>query len=375
MRGLLLALSVVVSLAAAELALRACAVDVDLQRRLRAGGVVVPYEPGARADLLADEFRVRFAINRFGHRDRLDRRAERTPGVPRLALLGDSFAAGWGVELEETFGYRFEEDTGVEVVNAAKNGGCPLWYVPQARAVSERFRPDWLLVQLFDNDAADNAHYRRRFRLEVGDRVGPLPPHLQPPHGVLGRIAHALDRSHLRDRLRALGRRLRGEAVHRSPFVEPGARPDARILGREEAIAAHDVDFSPDSPWEGGFAFHDPAQQDAWAERLAWNTQLLAQLLDEAAARGERVAFVYVPHAGVFFREPTVNPLAADARALAGRRRAPWIDAREVFARHPRPRELYHAWDGHLNAAGHAALARGLVRQLGPRVTAPADAL
>ena len=37
-------------------------------------------------------------------------------------------------------------------MNAAKNGGCPLWFIPQARYVRERFQPDWLLVQLFDND-------------------------------------------------------------------------------------------------------------------------------------------------------------------------------------------------------------------------------
>ena len=33
---------------------------------LRAGGVLVPYEPGATADLLMPEFRVPDEINQFG---------------------------------------------------------------------------------------------------------------------------------------------------------------------------------------------------------------------------------------------------------------------------------------------------------------------
>ena len=127
-----------------------------LQRRVRDAGVLIPYEPNSEADLLTDEFRVRYRTNRFGYRDRQDRRAERTPGVARIGLLGDSFAAGWGVEFEETFGDRFERATGIEVVNAAKNGGCALWFVPQARFVRETFAPDWLLVQIFDNDLDDN---------------------------------------------------------------------------------------------------------------------------------------------------------------------------------------------------------------------------
>src|SRR5262247_2800189 len=147
MRWLLLAVSFALSLVLAEIVAEHAVDEVYLQRRARGAGVLVPYQPNTEADLLTDEFRVHYRINQFGYRDRLDRRAERTPGVPRIVLLGDSFAAGWGVEFEETFGNRFERATGIEVVNAAKNGGCALWFVPQARFVRETFAPDWLLVQ------------------------------------------------------------------------------------------------------------------------------------------------------------------------------------------------------------------------------------
>src|SRR5262245_26279254 len=175
MRWVLLAVSIAISLVLAELVAEVVVDEVYLQRRTRGAGVLIPYEPNTEADLLTDEFRVHYRINQFGYRDRLDRRAERTPGLPRIALLGDSFGAGWGVEFDDTFGARFERATGIEVVNAAKNGGCALWFVPQARYVRAHFAPDWLLVQIFDNDPEDNALWSDRFELAVGERFVELP--------------------------------------------------------------------------------------------------------------------------------------------------------------------------------------------------------
>ena len=248
-------------------------------------GVLIPYEPNSEADLLTDEFRVRYRTNRFGYRDRLDRRAERTPGVARIGLLGDSFAAGWGVEFEETFGDRFERATGIEVVNAAKNGGCPLWFVPQARFVRERFAPDWLLVQIFDNDLDDNLDDHRRSRSPVGERVrraaardcriDSLAPRIAP--GV--RLARAA--APLPPALAAPARkRLDG-----TPYVKPGAQPgqpDPHARGGDRG-ARRGSDAR--ARLSGPFSFHDPAQAGAFAERIRWNALLLDQLLEESARR------------------------------------------------------------------------------------------
>jgi len=368
-RWVLLALSVLFSLVLAELVARQVVPEVNLETGLRDGGVLVPYQPGATADLLTDEFRVRYEINQFGYRDRLDRRAERTPGVPRIALLGDSFSAGWGVEFKDTFANRVERDTGIEVVNSAKNGGCAIWFVPQARYIRARFSPDWLLVQVFDNDPEDDAIWSERFELPIGERFRELPEELGLHTSLRHRLARAFDGLVLRKRIQQLKRRLRGEQTHSTPYVKPGAKSGQHIMTREEAIAAHDVVIGPDAPISSGFAFHLPEQSDAWKERIAWNSLLLDQMIEESQAAGVPVAVLYIPIYQTFLRPPAPNPLEQSTREVAERRGALWLDAGEYFAAtRSRPWELYYAYDGHLNADGHAAVAELLERDLVPRV-------
>ena len=371
MRWVLLVVSSLVAVVLGEAVASVLADEVYLQRRTRMGGILVPYEPGAVADLLTDEFRVRYEINRFGHRDRLDREAARRPGVTRTVLLGDSFAAGWGVEFEDTFGYRIEDETGMEMVNAAKNGGCPLWFLPQGRYLRGRFSPDWLLIQLFDNDPEDNAIYTRRFELEIGERYVSLPERLEPLRGIVRQWSHEFDSSVLRRRFRQLARRLKGKRLHSTPYVKPGRKPDHLVLTRSEAIAKHGVVLDEERPLSPSWSFHDPALAEAWEAKIAWNTQLLDQLLEEARIAGVRAAVLYIPTYEVFLRGGNPNPLALGAREATLRNGAVWIDAQQGFQRVARPWELYHAYDGHLNTAGHAAVAELLRREWLPHLELP----
>ncbi len=253
-------------------------------------------------------------------------------------------------------------------MNAAKNGGCALWFVPQARLVRERFAPDWLLVQIFDNDLEDNLLYLSSFEIRVGERFVELPPVLRIEAPRWHRISQTFDSLVLRRRIRQLSRRLRGDALHSTPYVKPGAKPAHRILSRAEAIAAHGVDLSPERAYQPGFSFHVPAQASAFAERIRWNALLLDQLLEESMAAGVSVALLYVPAYDIFVHPPAPNPLADSLREVAARGDALWIDLALAFAVRARPEELYHAHDGHLNAAGHAAVAELLEQVLAPRV-------
>jgi hypothetical protein len=367
-RGAVLLLGSLLGALVAELVGRSLVPDVFLQRRMRAGGLFVPYEPGVQADLLADEFRVRFEGNRFGFRDRLDRRELPSPGRQRILLLGDSFSAGWGVELRETYAYRLEDSLGVDVLNASKSGGCPLWYVAQAREFLPRFRPDLLLVQVYDNDPQDDLDHRDRFGVGPDGRLGELPQALrQEEGGVRDALSHWWRGLVVPRRVRAVSRWLRGRApLVRSPFVRPGALPDHRVLTRAEASAKYDVDTSPGA----ARPYHDPARPDAWREAFALQRSLLGQLLEETSARGVDVVVLYIPNVHLLLaRQPperlaSGNPHGELLREVCQERGVTLVDGTALLGDVADPAALYFAHDGHLNGDGHAHLALALAPRL-----------
>ena len=64
--------------------------------------------PGGGGRLVKPEFDVGYEINAAGLREReIERR--KPAGTRRLLVFGDSFAEGWGVEVEHTIGRRLED--------------------------------------------------------------------------------------------------------------------------------------------------------------------------------------------------------------------------------------------------------------------------
>jgi hypothetical protein len=358
------------SLVFGELCLRVVDHDVYLQRRLRDGGLLIPFEPGVKAELVADEFRALYEINGFGYRDRLDRRAERLPGRRRLLLLGDSFSAGWGVDFEQTYGARLEQALGCDVVNAAKNGGCPLWFVHQARHATALFEPDALVVQVFDNDLSDNLRDRRKIGGAPGQPTPALDARYQPREDLVAKLKRGFNGLVLRRRLRALQRRvLKGRAVHRQPYVERGARAARAVLTRAEAIARHAVDFGAAPSFEGDFAFLGAEASYEWSAALSLQGALLRELISECRARGTPILLVYIPAQQIFWGPERAAQLARNSHRralveLCTELSVPLLDFSAELARDEQPERFYYAYDGHLNEAGHAHLAELLGRSI-----------
>lgn len=354
------------SLIAAEGLARLASQEVSLQRRVNDGGVFVPFEPRASCELLSREFRVRYDINAFGYRDKLDRREARSPGGRRIVSLGDSFASGWGVEFPEIYSSILEEETGVEVINAGRNAGCPTWYVYQARYVIERFRPDALIVQIFDNDLADNRQSRRKFKTAPGSPAGPIPERIEPRNGLYGSFSRFFMGLELRRRYRKLKREwgVPAEQRAREPYVEIGGFPEQRILSPREAVEK----FPLRREFPGDFSFHDPAQRGAWAEDLRHQKELLEQLIAECRQAKVPLALIYIPCRQVFAppRDLEDNPHRALIRELcaASEGEVPLIDATEALAVGADPATAFFPYDGHLNAAGHARLAAAIEKRL-----------
>jgi lysophospholipase L1-like esterase len=111
--------------------------------------------PGQEGVLETPQFRISVRINDRGLRDR-EHPYERTSGVRRILLLGDSFAWGYGVEADERFSQRLETSLGVEVINAAVSGYSTDQELLWLRTEGVKYEFDFIVLALAGNDIGDN---------------------------------------------------------------------------------------------------------------------------------------------------------------------------------------------------------------------------
>ena len=94
-----------------------------------------------------------------------NRKKVREPNTFRIALLGDSFAFGWGVEYEESFGYVLEESLNektkgnlrVEVLNFGVPGYSTFQELELFKETAQDYDPDLVLVYIVENDVGHPA--------------------------------------------------------------------------------------------------------------------------------------------------------------------------------------------------------------------------
>lgn len=121
------------------------------------------------------EYCINIRTNSKGMRADRDIPYEKTDGVKRIVLLGDSFAMGCGVNLEDTFSEqmrKFIEASGVnsEVVNL----GVPSYGNAEELVVLQeeglKYKPDLVLLAWHPSDNAENVH-TNLFGLEDGHLI------------------------------------------------------------------------------------------------------------------------------------------------------------------------------------------------------------
>ena len=315
----LVLLSVVFSLGLAEIAIRLFIPVRDV------GPSFTIYDPvlgkrnkaGFSAERITPEFRMRLSTNSLGFR------GPEPNGFPRrpILFLGDSFTLGYGVSDGEEYPARIANalrqrhgNQAPPVVNAGIGDSGNGFWVKFLRREADAMQPRLVVMQLLDNDFADNRN-EKLFALEAGGMLRELP--LPEPSGMrklqrVIEIVPGLSHSYLVGLLRQV----------RMPMLGSGEPPAA-----------------------------GPQQ----VQQLQMTDQLTLRIVEEAlsicAARGWRIL-------GLLVGLPEARTAAV--KALFARHSVPVV---VIPAKNEQP-DLYYKIDGHWNAGGHAFAASRVLEAL-----------
>jgi lysophospholipase L1-like esterase len=338
------------ALAAVEVGLRLFAPQPLATSHLTPLGLVL-HVPGARIRYARTEFDRTIVTNSLGLRDR-EVSLEKPPGTVRILLLGDSYAEGKQVELEETFSERLEALLNArrpqhrwEVVNAGVSGyGTAdeiLFFDLYGRALS----PDLVVLAFAVGNDLDDNRRSGFFRWNNG-RLEPEPLRPLSASTIAKARAKEFLASHfhlyqwLRDRWHGLRARL------------GSSRAEELREHRSEALA----DALPED-WERTRALLDLLL--ARVARAKAGFLLVAIPMRLQVDDAEWAAFAR--QAG---RPLQRDALQARLAAWARERGVEFLDLLPALRRAHLEAPTYYRIDGHFNARGHEVAAREIFRKL-----------
>ena len=149
--------------------------DIEMWRYARELKQVSPVEGGGHEHVPGGSgtfMGVPVAINSVGWRD-AEYPLEKTAGVPRILMLGDSLAFGWGAPPEDVTSYRLEkllnnEGDGkkYEVLNTGIGNTNTAMQTAVFLEKHYRYKPDIVVLNYFINDAEITPERRESFFLE-----------------------------------------------------------------------------------------------------------------------------------------------------------------------------------------------------------------
>jgi hypothetical protein len=358
------AILVLISLILSECILRLSTSNRYIRNGLRRGGIIRPYKPDSEAELHHEEFKVLYTINKFGFRDR-PRSIEKKPGTKRVLLLGDSFAEGWGVAQSKTFCRLIEGSLkNMEFWNTARNGGCPVQYLFQLRDYGDRFKPDAIVIQIFDNDLIDNRILKGRLHLSGTENIGDLPVKFEARSGFVESVKKKYRGLEIKRRYRLLKLKLKGRKLLRHLFIEPGSKPDSKLMDLTKVETHKELSIDQVLNNTEHIFFYARDKQKQWQPDIDFMERVLDQIARECKQRSIRLGLIYIPDAFVYRLSKSVdnakipNPLRDTILKVVKRHNLSLLDMQAVTLKLESPKRFHHKFDGHYNEQGHALIAK-----------------
>lgn len=279
-------------------------------------------------------------MNNEGFRDR-DFTEARSPGVARIAVLGDSFAEGWMAPRDAAFPRVAERELGpsFEVYNFSCANRSPVRYLALYDRIVRRYRPDAVLVCLYRNDLAEDEALRPYVAFDA--------------RGVPSSFDY--------------------DRYFRHTPRMPQTKWEKRLDRWQWRLCQSSRLF----PYAAAWLWVDPefrrrtlGAPPASSVEPLWRmtSDYLLTLKGLVAEDGGRFLLALPPDLGDFGQPP---PLRALALAWAEAQGVPFFCA-DAFLALKDPAALYVPNDGHFSPAGHAAYGRELAPWLRARLAPPA---
>lgn len=301
---------------------------------------------GAKTELATREFTASVTINSKGLRgDEVP--YERASGKPRIALLGDSFAWGFGVSDDEALAPQLERALGesAEVINMGVVGYGTDQEVLFYESEGRRYSPDLVLLVFCLNDVENNVSARDR-------RYG------KPLFVIDG------------DSLRLTNVPVREEASWddwMSDYEMPAAEAAQKVPFKRRFRAytflteryyklRERLEIVRPGLFADGF---DPHREEAW--RVTF--RLIERLRRDVEGDGARFAVVLVPRLEQLRYASWVR-VNVTLSAFCEGAHIPFYDLLPAFRRELDGESMFFDVDGHWNAKGHAFAARKLAEYL-----------
>jgi len=312
------------------------------------------------------EFHNRIQLDNFGLQDTTLTLA-RPDGVYRVLVVGDSFAQGWQVPLEQGFPYLVEQELSrasgrqVEVINLSVDAYGTDRELLLYSLLGWRFQPDLVLLAIYTgNDVQDNEidleTLRYGYRLERAFFTlenGALQLHNSPVFGSRDEDAPAYQW-------------LLSMQAAQGP-IPPNNLPAApRVVSQNPYVIEYPVELGLYLP-----------EDEHWSKAWSLTRALIAQFRDLAQAENSRFAAVIIPDRRAVHTEDWdvtvqqypflhgIDPVAPEMRMdslLADldilHLNLTW-NLRAWVTQNPGGR-LYYGGDGHFNASGHSVTAQRL---------------
>ncbi len=377
---LILSVAFLVALALAEIVLRVAGFSYPNFYRydLHTGAAL---RPGA-AGWWREEGEAFVRINAKGMRDDREIPVEKTPEVFRIAILGDSYAEAFQVDVSKTFWRLLEEKLNscgfapgkrVEVLNFGVSGYSTAHELIALRERVKPFAPDLVLLAfLSGNDVRDNSqaiagpYPRPYFHLKNGRLTEDTTFREQWIFKLKSSLPWQWFQA-VSDYLRLIQLLNKVKNVAGQPLSAPRSEGAVEEIGLDDHIYLS----KPPQVWE-----------EAWQLTEA----LVTAVRDESLRQGARFLLVTLTNPGQVPPDPTAMRRHAQRigepdlfyperrmRALAQREGLDAVFLAEAFARHAAERKVYlHGFPntqlggGHWNEQGHRLAAEILAKHLCP---------